>query len=210
MRRLATAAAVAASVALPLAGCGSGEDPTVEVPAGGTSTMPTSTTGGDASTTTTAAGSSTTIDQATGAGGPFGTTDFEYASSERALLTAIRHARHADSYRVVFEFKGGIPGTKVAFTQRPVIQDGSGNEVTVAGDQVLSVRFEPASGFDMETSQESYTGPDRITVNDGPVAELVRTGDFEAVLNWVIGVDQGTTFRVTRLDEPPRLVIDLK
>lgn len=211
MRRFATAAAVAASVALPLAGCGSGEDPTVEMPAGGTSTMPTSTV--DGSTTTPAGGSSTTIDRTPDDAADvdaFEASAVEVPSTGYGHLVAIRHAPHDDYYRVVFEFRSATPGLKVEFVERPVAEDGSGKEIDVAGNRVLSFRFEPASGFDLETSKETYTGPRRLEVEQEPVVELVRTGDFEAVLNWVAGVDDGTRFRVTRLDDPPRLVIDLK
>jgi hypothetical protein len=40
------------------------------------------------------------------------------------------------------------------------------------------------------------------------VREVVRTGDFEAVLTWAIGVNGRTPFAVTTLREPDRLVID--
>jgi hypothetical protein len=68
----------------------------------------------------------------------------------------------------------------------------------VAGSAYLSVRFEPAYGFNFETGEDTYTGPDRIS-SPGAffVKEVVQTGDFEAVLNWVIGVDQQRPYTVT-------------
>jgi hypothetical protein len=41
------------------------------------------------------------------------------------------------------------------------------------------------------------------------VREVVRTGDFEAVLTWAIGLDERVGFRVSTLDNPSRLVVDL-
>jgi hypothetical protein len=41
------------------------------------------------------------------------------------------------------------------------------------------------------------------------VKELVRTGDFEAVLSWAIGLEKQSEFRVQTLDDPARLVVDV-
>jgi len=57
-----------------------------------------------------------------------------------------------------------------------------------------------------------YKGPRRIegtTSGASVVKELVRTGDFEAVLSWAIGVEKQTGFRVRTLDDPARLVVDV-
>jgi hypothetical protein len=40
-------------------------------------------------------------------------------------------------------------------------------------------------------------------------ARVVETGDFEAVLHWAIGTDVRADFRVSTLNSPPRLVIDV-
>jgi hypothetical protein len=37
----------------------------------------------------------------------------------------------------------------------------------------------------------------------------VRTGDFEGVLTWVIGLDQQRPFSVFRLSNPSRVYIDI-
>ena len=38
----------------------------------------------------------------------------------------------------------------------------------------------------------------------------MRTGDFEAVLTWVAGLDERAPFRVLRLAGPHRLVVDVR
>jgi hypothetical protein len=38
----------------------------------------------------------------------------------------------------------------------------------------------------------------------------VRTGDFEAVLTWVAGLEDRAPFRVIRLSGPPRIVVDVQ
>jgi hypothetical protein len=69
--------------------------------------------------------------------------------------------------------------------------------------------MEPASGFDIATASPSYTGPQRIAGPSDPVLELARSGDFEGVLSWVVGLDRKAPFTVQELTAPPRLVVDL-
>jgi hypothetical protein len=75
--------------------------------------------------------------------------------------------------------------------------------------------MEPASGFDLSVPEGElvYTGPRRLEGADAGtsvVREIVRTGDFEAVLTWAVGLSDRVDFRVTTLDGPPRLVIDFR
>ena len=171
--------------------CQSGQDPTVDVPAG---TAPTTvaTTAPDEATSTSAAprpGSTTPVSVA-----PSGGT---------ATLTAVRVADQGAVDRVVFEFTDRVPGYAVRYVSRPIREDGSGNPVTVEGDAVLEVRMEPARG-------PSFTpATARVKQATSTVTEAVRTGDFEAVVHWVIGVRQQQPFTVTTLDGPPRLMIEI-
>ncbi len=133
------------------------------------------------------------------------------SATETALLTTIDVAQHDGYERVVFEFANEIPGYDVRYVDRPVIADGSGNEVEVAGTHVLIVRMEPALDADLtqEEAPTTYTGPTRFSPETSVIAELVRTGGFEAVLTWAIGTNAEARFLVTTLAGPPRLVIDL-
>ncbi len=129
-----------------------------------------------------------------------------------ALLTAVRAARHEGYDRVVFEFTGGLPSYEIGYISRPVTADGSGEEVTVAGAQVLGARFENALDADLtkESAPRTYTGPNRFRPATPQVVELVRTGGFEGVVNWAVGVNDRVDFRVTTLQSPPRVVVDLR
>jgi hypothetical protein len=42
------------------------------------------------------------------------------------------------------------------------------------------------------------------------VQQLVRTGDFEAVLSWAIGLSDKVDFRVTTATSPDRLIVDFR
>ena len=90
-------------------------------------------------------------------------------------------------------------------------EDGSGNVVKIDGDAFVVVRMEQASGFDLSVPEGAlvYTGPRRISPNGTSVVrEVVRTGDFEAVLTWAVGLSDRVPFRVLTLDDPARIVVD--
>lgn len=194
MRRSVVIAVVCVALVTATAACQSGQDPAVDVTTTTPSTAPGQTTG---PTTTVASG--------------FGTSDVSVAPAKKGLLAAVRAASQSGFDRVVFEFEDEVPGYQVGYVNRPITEDGSGNPVDLKGDSVLQVRMEPASGADLATEavRQTYKGPNRFTPNTSVVTELVRTGDFEAVLTWVIGVKGKPGFRVNTLTGPPRLVIEI-
>lgn len=141
---------------------------------------------------------------ATVTGTPAGTE-----ASGTALLTDVRLAHQEGFDRVTFEFSGALPRYEVRYTDGPVLASGSGEEVEVGGEAVLMVRMEPASGFDMAAATPSYGGPPRLTSDTTNIVEVVRTGDFEAVLEWAVGVRTSSSYEVTTLADPPRVVVDV-
>jgi len=160
-------------------------------------------------TTTTATG----IDPLAGAG----TTPVVAAATgtETALLNRIAVGRHEGYDRVVFQFQNGLPGYRVEYVQPPLKEDGSGKPVSVQGNAVVVVRMEPASGFDLNTGEGVmvYKGPRRIdgsAAGTAVVQELVRTGDFEAVLSWAIGLSDKVAFRIQTAQSPARLIVDFR
>jgi hypothetical protein len=59
----------------------------------------------------------------------------------------------------------------------------------------------------------TYKGPKRIdgaAAGASVVQELVRTGDFEAVLSWAIGLSDKADFRVRMATSPTRLIVDFR
>jgi hypothetical protein len=130
---------------------------------------------------------------------------------ETAQLTAVRVGTHEGYVRVVFEFTGELPGYDIGYVDGPVREDGSGDEVAVEGERVLSVRMTPASGVVLggESFTRTYTGPDRIAGGGGAVTEVVEVSDFESQMTWAIGTTGGQRFAVSDLSSPTRLVIDV-
>lgn len=131
---------------------------------------------------------------------------------DTALLTAVRAARHEGYDRVVFGFRNELPGYAVRYIPRPARQDGSGKAVPVDGDYIVQIRMENALDADLskESAPMTYTGPARFSPATPVVAELARTGGFEGVLTWVVGLRDRVDYRVTTLTGPPRLVVDFR
>ncbi len=201
-----------AALALVLAACGSSTDgggAAVGVPLTTSTTVAAPTTTATVPPTTTAAPGGTVA-------GDFSLTPVSVpapATGDTALLSEVRAAGQEGFDRVVFEFAAGLPGYKVGYVERPVRQDGSGDEVQVAGQAVLEVRMSPASGAEVSASgvRTTYTGPDRLRPRGGSVVtEVVRVGDFEAQLTWAVGASARSPFKVTTLASPSRLVIDVR
>ena len=202
-RRIRTGAVVACGL-LAVAGCGGGSSASESAPpAAGTTTATVST------TTTTEQ-----VDPLAGAGtnvvvGPT-------SASATALLERVAVGHHQGYDRVVFQFRDeGVPGYRVEYALPPLKEDGSGAPVPVAGNALVIVRMEPASGFDLNTGEGEmvYKGPKRISGSSAgatAVKEVVRTGDFEAVLSWAIGLEAKVDFRVTTAASPARLIVDFR
>jgi hypothetical protein len=128
---------------------------------------------------------------------------------EIALLTDVRAARHDGFDRIVFELgSGSAPGYHLEYIDRPVRKCGSGEATPVAGDAWLEIRFEPANAH--TPSGAPTIAKRNQTVELEVVKELEQTCDFEAVVVWVVGVKRPNRYRVLTLDDPLRLVVDVK
>jgi hypothetical protein len=145
------------------------------------------------------------------------TTLVEGASTghETALLERVAVGRHEGFDRVVFQFRDHLPGYRVEYVEPPLKEDGSGNVVQIAGSSFVVVRMEPASGFDLTTDEGVmvYKGPKRIdgaASGTSTVREVVRSGDFEAVLSWAVGLTDRVDFRVRTASSPARLIVDFR
>lgn len=161
-------------------------------------------------------GGTTTEAGPTTSGPPFeGDAEPEVAEPDgtgTAQLVAVRVGQQRGATRFVLEFAGEVrPGYDVRWVDGPVTEDGSGDPVDIEGDAFLQVVVQPASGFDLEAGVPTYEGPTRLAAPDGgALTEAVRTGDFEAVLTWVLGAEERVPFTVSALGAPSRLVIDVE
>jgi hypothetical protein len=133
------------------------------------------------------------------------------------LLTDVRVGAHGCYDRVTFELKpqkgeaDGPVAWKAAYETGPITEDGSGHPVKMKGAAFLVVTMS-ATGADLsqEAAPATYTGPASIEAADTTrIQQVRRTGDFEAVLTWVIGLDKQRPFRVSTQDGPARVIVDV-
>lgn len=128
------------------------------------------------------------------------------AQTATPQLVAVRAAHHPGIDRVVFEFKGSLPPTRSAAYVNQLIGDASGLPVRIAGRAILQIRFTPAAAHD---SLGRSTAPSRTAYALPNVMTTVRSGDFEAVTTYGIGLASRQPFRVFTLNSPPRVVLDI-
>lgn len=132
---------------------------------------------------------------------------------EIAVLSEVRVATHDGYDRVVFEFgSGDRPRVIVRYEDEPA-EPGSGQPVDVEGATSLHVIAQMATdvGADLYAPGEPpYDGPERIEGDATEVVtEVVSLGDFEANMEWAIGVTEEQPFRAEVLTDPLRLVVDV-
>lgn len=140
--------------------------------------------------------------------GTAGVVDVPRSGAGAAVLRDVRTGRQAGFDRVVFEFEGSVPGYHVEYVDRPVRQCGSGTAVEVAGDGWLEVRMMPAHAH-TEAGRPTIERRKR-SLRYPVLRELESTCDFEAVVTWVLGVASPNRYRVLELQDPPRLVVDIR
>ena len=106
-----------------------------------------------------------------------------------ALLTSVR----AQPAKVTFTFRNAPSGISYGYvTKAQLREDASGRPVAIKGKAFVVVHFTPASG-------DVYRGPKRLKpAAQGPVQDVVRTGDFESILSWAIGLDKRRPVHVVR------------
>jgi hypothetical protein len=190
-------AAVAIATALLLVGCGSGNgsEEQAEPSATGTATTP---------DCPPLPGASTERKERT-----------ESASVPTIFLTDVQVEAPECSDRVAFTFRddaSALPGYTVSYEPESTAktEDASGRRIEVAGTAFLVVRMMNVVTAEISGDKvtPTYTGPRRITTDETRfVREVVKTGDFEAVVTWVIGLDGKRPF--TAAPSGAQLVVDV-
>jgi hypothetical protein len=124
------------------------------------------------------------------------------------LLVGVRAASHRTFDRVVWEFRGGLPSTRIVRYVPELIADGSGEPVRIAGSAILGLTMFQANAHDENTGRS--TAPRRVVAGLGNVIEVVQSGDFEATVSYGVGLAKRQRFTVTTLRNPSRIVIDVR
>lgn len=125
-----------------------------------------------------------------------------------STLVAIRAADHPEETpryeRVVFEFRGPVPLINVEYVDQ-LSGDPSGLPVRIAGNAILELQMTPAQ---THNDQGQVSAPTRVQFNLPNVKEVARSGDFEGIVSYGVGLDHKTEIRVITLAQASRVVVD--
>lgn len=164
-----------------------------------------STEGSTTTTATTSTGVSTTIAGSTGT-----VTNTEISGAPGPNLTDVRIGDHDGFVRIVFDLTGdGTPMYIIGYEQAPFLAT-SGDPVPVEGAAFLVVHLSPARRYDIDTLVPTYTGDLVLEPGFDPIEQIVFIDDFEAAMQWVIGLDAEHPFTVEVLQDPLRVVVDVE
>ncbi len=138
---------------------------------------------------------------------PFSTTPKAAdGSGGQAELFKLATACHADFDRIVVRARQATPGYKVRYVQR-IVADGSGDVVPLLGSKRLRVVVPEARGH-TEAGDNLLA---RVRTPRCPNLRQVKVaGDFEGIVTLGLGLKRKTGFRVLRLSNPTRLVVDVR
>ena len=126
-------------------------------------------------------------------------------------VRAVRVARQPGYDRVVFELAGtkaGAPGWRVEYVTDPRDQ-GSGEPVEVKGEAVLSVTL-TGTGYPFDTGVDEVSGDPALPAGAQVVRDVVLRGVYEGQYDAFVGTATRAPFRVFRLEDPARVVVDVR
>lgn len=195
-----------ALLVLPILGCSGGDAPATATPSGAATPAQTPTSVGTSAPPV----DGTVAPQNAGDTVPVSIKSNPDPVSGVALLRDVRVGAHPENGgwdRIVFEFDRVRPAGEVSYSD-DIFQCGSGEKVDPAGEATILVRFSPADAHN-EAGQatiksQQITGPGNVILDSRQIC------DFEAHVNWAVGVKSKKPFKVTLLENPTRVVIDVK
>ncbi|MFP4636435.1 MAG: hypothetical protein ACLFRD_11280 [Nitriliruptoraceae bacterium] len=126
-------------------------------------------------------------------------------------VTEVRIGAHEGFDRVTFELEGeSTAGWFVAFEDEPTSQ-GSGEPIEVAGDAHLGVALRNISlPPDLPDEVERWEEGELAAPSETEaVVEVVQDTVFEGIELFYIGLDERTSYRIDRFDDPQRVVVDV-
>lgn len=140
--------------------------------------------------------------------GTAGTTEKKRDGLSPVLLRDVRTGKHERFDRVVFEFEGNaVPGYVVEYVDKPVRDCGRGEVIPIGGEGFLLVTMQPSNAH-TETGQSTIKNL-QLNPDLNVLKELKRICDFEAQVQWILGLTSPNQYRVMELTNPARLVVDI-
>jgi hypothetical protein len=121
-------------------------------------------------------------------------------------LVSVRTARRDGYDRVLFTFRGGMPGYRVGYAA--TVRDEADRPLALRGGAFLAVAFAPALAHGPDGAPTFQGG---TITTDYPALRQVRfAGDFEGRVAFGVGVAGRGGFRVTELTGPNRVAVDVR
>lgn len=130
-------------------------------------------------------------------------------TADRAQIVDIRVGEHDGFDRVVFEFDEGTPQFSLDEATPPLLADGSGLPIEVAGNSFWQLIMQGGTSQSPD-GEPTYEGPVDFSPGFPMLTQLITGGDFEAVSTWYFGLEAASCARVITLTAPSRLVIDIE
>ena len=122
-------------------------------------------------------------------------------------VVGLRYAAHDGFDRAVIDIDGRLPSYRTVPTTR-CRYDASGTRVPIKGRTALRIVFAPATAHDADGSL--YEGPALARPHLEALRALAFTGDFEGHVSFCFALETSGRYRVTRLTDPSRVVVDVR
>jgi hypothetical protein len=135
-------------------------------------------------------------------------TTWTNPAAKAPRVVDLRFAAHQGFDRVVIQVRGAIPGDAIHY-RRTFTYDGSGNPVPIHGRAGLTVSLSPAYAHD-NNGHNVYDGPRIARPHLDTLRALAFTGDFEGQVSFAFALTHRAEYRIFRLHDPQRLVIDFR
>lgn len=137
--------------------------------------------------------------------GTLGSTHQGHAANHVNEIQNVQSACCQNFDRLVFAVDGiHEPTYTIQYAQSPFSDCGSGNPHSVPGNAWLTIKMTPAQGHG------TVTLPRDTSYDCANLRHLSITCDFESDLTFVIGLNAKKPYRVIELQNPTRLVVDIK
>jgi hypothetical protein len=135
-------------------------------------------------------------------------TSWTNPDAKAPRITDLRYATHAGFDRVVIDVEGRLPGGQARYSRR-FHMDASGDPVPIKGRSGLAVALHRAYAHDAD-GDNVYDGPRIARPHFDTLKALAFTGDFEGTVSFGFALTHRAEYRVFRLHDPQRLVIDFR
>lgn len=131
-----------------------------------------------------------------------------------AYLSGLEAANGDIAGLIVFTFapSGNVaatPDVTIRPVSPPFTRDPSGLPLAVEGTHFLQVILQGGTALDANF-QPTFEGPFDIALEGGPIVEMKRAGDYEAVSTFIVGLDGPPCARILPPDGTGRLVIEVQ